>query len=132
MKVTGTEHQGASIRPGGRSAPVAQTGYAKRDRKLWKACQNFESLFMGYLVKSMERTLPQGSLSGSGLPDIMFNQVMGSALSEGGGMGLAELLYRDLQSKHPQTASDNGEGISLEDLLLRSVRKDNNDETASR
>ena len=79
---------------------------------------------MGYLVKSMERTLPQGSLSSSGLPDLMFDQVMGSALSEGGGIGLAELLYRDLQSKTYHDSTDNDDGISLQELLTRSVRKE--------
>ncbi len=79
---------------------------------------------MGYLVKSMERTLPQGTLSNSGLPDLMFDQVMGSALSEGGGIGLAELLYRDLQSKTFRDSTENDNGISLKDLLTRSVRKE--------
>jgi len=79
---------------------------------------------MGYLVKSMERTLPQGTLSNSGLPDLMFDQIMGSALSEGGGIGLAELLYRDLQSKTFRDSTENDNGISLKDLLTRSVRKE--------
>lgn len=79
---------------------------------------------MGYLVKSMERTLPQGTLSNSGLPDLMFDQVMGSALSEGGGIGLAELLYRDLQSNTYRDSTENDNGISLKDLLTRSVRKE--------
>jgi len=79
---------------------------------------------MGYLVKSMERTLPQGTLSNSGLPDLMFDQVMGSALSEGGGIGLAELLYRDLQSKTYRDSTENDNGTSLKDLLTRSVRKE--------
>ncbi len=79
---------------------------------------------MGYLVKSMERTLPQGTLSNSGLPDLMFDQVMGSALSEGGGIGLAEMLYRDLQSKTYRDSTENDNGISLKDLLTRSVRKE--------
>lgn len=79
---------------------------------------------MGYLVKSMERTLPQGTLSNSGLPDLMFDQVMGSALSEGGGIGLAELLYRDLQSKTYRDSTEKDNGISLKDLLTRSVRKE--------
>ncbi len=87
---------------------------------------------MGYLVKSMERTLPQGSLSSSGLPDLMFDQVMGSALSEGGGIGLAEILYRDLQTKTYQDSSENDNGISLQELLTRSVRKEENDQASSR
>ncbi|MFC1484269.1 rod-binding protein [Candidatus Neomarinimicrobiota bacterium] len=76
----------------------------------------------------MEKTLPEGSLSGSGISDMMFDQVMGSALSEGGGIGLAEILYRDLQIKHTQNSAESDSGISLQDLLLDPVRKENNDD----
>lgn len=132
MKVQGTEQQGLPIRPRDSSTPVIKSPAAKSDKQLWKACQGFEALFMGYLVKSMERTLPQGSLSNSGLPNIMFDQVMGSALSEGGGIGLAELLYRDLQSKAIRETSENDDGVSLQDLLTRRVRKEENDEASRR
>lgn len=132
MKIQGTEHQGVPIQPKRSSTTAVRSTLAKSDKQLWKACQNFEALFMGYLVKSMQRTLPQGTLANSGLPNFMFDQVMGSALSEGGGIGLAEILYRDLQSKTYQDSSENDDGISLQDLLTRQVRKEENDETSSR
>jgi len=124
MQIKGIEHQGIPIRPKGSSTPVGQSPAAGKDKQLWKTCQNFEALFMGYLVKSMERTLPQGTLSSSGLPDLMFDQIMGTALSEGGGIGLAELLYRDLQSKTYRDSTENDNGISLQELLTRNVRKE--------
>jgi len=132
MKVEDTQHQGIPVHAGDPSVTTVEPQIQKADKKLWKACQNFESLFMGYLVKSMERTLPQGSLSGSGLPDLMFNQVMGSALSEGGGIGLAELLYRDLQSQRPQDSSENESGSSLQKMLIRPVGKEDNGKTTGR
>ncbi|UCH09108.1 MAG: hypothetical protein JSU61_07630, partial [Fidelibacterota bacterium] len=122
MKIKATDQQ--PIKPQDTLVQTVVSGSPKTDKKLWKACQNFESLFMGYLVKSMERTLPEGSLTGSGLPDLMFNQVMGSTISEGGGIGLAELLYRDLQAKHPQDPSENESGTSLQELLTRPVGKE--------
>ncbi|UCH09876.1 MAG: hypothetical protein JSU61_11775 [Fidelibacterota bacterium] len=130
MEIKATEQQ--PVKPQDTPVQRVVSGSPKADKKLWKACQNFESLFMGYLVKSMERTLPQGTLSGSGLPDMMFNQVMGSALSEGGGIGLAELLYRDLQAKQPQDPSENESGTSLQELLTRPVGKENDVESTSR
>jgi len=132
MKIQGTEHQGIPIQPKRSSTTAVRSTAAKSDKQLWKACQNFEGLFMGYLVKSMQRTLPQGTLSNSGLPNLMFDQVMGTALSEGGGIGLAEILYRDLQSKALQDSTENDDGISLQDLLTRHVIKEENDETSSR
>lgn len=132
MKIQGTEHQGIPIQPKRSSTTAVRSTAPKSDKQLWKACQNFEALFMGYLVKSMKRTLPQGTLSNSGLPNLMFDQVMGSALSKGGGIGLAEILYRDLQSKALRDSSENDNGISLQDLLTRHVIKEENDETSSR
>lgn len=103
-----------------------------RQADLWKACQNFEALFMGQLVSSMEKTLPQGALQGAGLPNFMFNQVMGSAISEAGGIGLADLLYRNLQSQETEDAIANGAGISLQEMFTPRTRKDDNVETTGR
>ncbi|MFC1618629.1 rod-binding protein [Candidatus Neomarinimicrobiota bacterium] len=128
MKVDNIQIQNSQARLEELQSPQVRGSRPKDDGKLWKACQDFESMFMGYIIKSMEKTLPQGSLSGSGISDMMFDQVMGSALSEGGGIGLAELLYRDLQIKHTQNSAESDNGISLQDLLLDPVRKENNDD----
>jgi flagellar protein FlgJ len=130
MKVDDKQNNSVS-RPQEVQVPRTRGANPKVDGKLWKACQDFEAVFMGHIIKSMERTLPQGSLSGSGISEMMFNQVMGSALSEGGGIGLAELLYRDLQTKYSQNSTENENGISLQDLLLDPVRKEKNDDQAN-
>jgi len=124
MKIEGIDQQNLPIQQNDSSASATQSPADKSDARLWEACQGFEALFMGYLVKSMQQTLPEGSLSTSGLPDMMFNQVMGSALSEGGGIGLAELLYKDLLTQSEGELSENEDGISLQDLLTRPVRKE--------
>ncbi|MFC1547584.1 rod-binding protein [Candidatus Neomarinimicrobiota bacterium] len=128
MKVDNIQIQNSQARLEELQSPQVRGSRPKDDGKLWKACQDFESMFMGYIIKSMEKTLPEGSLSGSGISDMMFDQVMGSALSEGGGIGLAEILYRDLQIKHTQNSAESDSGISLQDLLLDPVRKENNDD----
>ena len=95
----------------------------EKNQKLWKAVQGFESLFMGYLVNSMQSTLPEGAVSGGGMPEMMFNKVMGEAMAEGGGIGLAEILYRDLQSSVPEESDDEKGGISIKMLVLPKERK---------
>lgn len=87
---------------------------------------------MGHLVSTMEKTLPQGALAPKGLPNLMFNQVMGTALSEGGGIGLAELLYRNLQSQEGPQRENDDKGVSLREMLTTGIRKDDHDETPSR
>ncbi len=124
MKIEGINQQNLPIQQNDSSASATQSPADKSDTRLWEACQGFEALFMGYLVKSMQQTIPEGSLSTSGLPDMMFNQVMGSAMSEGGGIGLAELLYRELQTQTDGESSENEDGVSLQDLLTRPVRKE--------
>ena len=102
----------------------------KEGQALWKAAQNFESLFMSQLIKTMQQTLPEGSLTGKGLPDLMFDQVMGSALSEGGGIGLAELIYRDLQSKVDGDSSEKENVSSLQNLIMPRNGEDSDDKSS--
>lgn len=94
----------------------------EKNQDLWKAVQGFESLFMGHLISSMQATLPEGAVSGGGMPGMMFNQVMGEAMAEGGGIGLAEMLYRELQSSVPASSDEDKGGISLKMLVLPDER----------
>ncbi len=132
MKIPGIEQPAIPIQRTGPSARVTQPAVAKENKALWKAAQNFEALFMGQLIKTMRKTLPEGSLAGKGLPEIMFDQVMGSALSEGSGIGLAELLYRDLQSKVIEGSSEKGEVTSLQNRIISRDREENDVESSSR
>lgn len=100
---------------------------ADTDKKLWKAVQGFEELLMSQLLKSMEATLEKDGMTGKGLPGMMFNQVMSSAIVEAGGIGLAEMLYRDLQAKGVAGQSENGNVASLQNLIMPS-KAENSDE----
>ena len=88
------------------------------DKKLWKAVQGFESLFISQLFKAMEATLEEGNMGGKGLPGMMFNQVMSSAMSDAGGIGLAEIVYRKLQAQDVDDQSENGNIASLQNLIM--------------
>ena len=103
-----------SQRSAGRPGPDGKD----TDKKLWKAVQGFESLFMSQLLKAMEATLEEDSMGGKGLPGMMFNQVMSSAMSDAGGIGLAEILYRDLQTQDADDQSENGNIASLQNLIM--------------
>ncbi len=131
MKVS--EIQAGQTIPRGkpRPAPVVEKLPIEKNPKLWKAVQGFESLFMAHLVNSMQKTLPEGAVSGGGMAGMMFTQVMSEAMAEGGGIGLADLLYRNLQHQVPAAGAGDGEGegggeeISLKKLLLPDIRKVN-------
>ncbi len=93
------------------------------EQKLQKVARDFESIFLSQLVRAMGKTLPEGSMTTGGMADLMFDQVMGEALSEGGGIGLAKIIYRDLLSKDVSDNSENGEVASLQNLIMPGQRK---------
>lgn len=105
------------------SAPVQAKLPVEKNAQLWKAAKGFESMFMGHLLSTMQKSLPEGAAGGEGMVGMMFTQVMGDAMAEGGGIGLAEMLYRELQHNVPAADADKSEGISLKKLVLPNVRK---------
>ena len=70
-----------------------------KDEKLWKASKEMEGVFISILVKAMEKTIPENSLSGSknNLSKMMFSTVMGQEVAKNGGIGLAEKIYHSLE-----------------------------------
>ncbi len=112
MKVKGSAYIYIGTQAGNtvyrQAAVVREQGH--ENKRLWKSCQDLEGIFMGYLVKSLEQALPKADGSGSGMAQLMFTQVMGDALSQGGGIGMAEIIYRSLQSQVPPDSTDKGAG----------------------
>ena len=102
-----------------------------QEQKLRKVAQDFEAIFMGQLVQVMGKTLPGGSMASGGMANMMFDRVMGEALSEGGGMGLAEIIYRDLLSKDVSENSEKGSVASLQNMIMPKPRKDIDVESSS-
>ena len=85
------------------------------DAKLRKACSDFESLFIYNLLKNGRQSLPQGGLLGnsneSKIMTSMLDQTLAEQCSEGNGLGIGEMLYRQLNA--PQAAK----GGNLEAVL---------------
>jgi flagellar protein FlgJ len=76
---------------------------------LKKACSDFESIFIGYMLKSMRSTVPQSGLSkgaGSDLYTSMFDREVAQRLSsKNGGIGIQKMLFKQIDG---QSAPDNG------------------------
>lgn len=70
------------------------------DPQLKDACAELESLFINYLFKEMRATVPKtGFMSGGKAEEIytsMLDMELAKELSKKGGMGLSELLARQL------------------------------------
>jgi flagellar protein FlgJ len=69
-------------------------------QELKKACQQFESIFLNYMLKSMRATVPDGGLFEKGVTfDIvqsMHDEALAEEISQNGGIGLAKQLYEQL------------------------------------
>ena len=132
MKIQGEDQLFISLQAANENLESKAVRDNRSNPELWKACQDFEGLFLSYLIKSMEKTLPEGAISSNGLPDVMFNQVMGSAMSKNGGIGLAEFLYRDLEPKVERLDTDMGTESTLHNLHLRRMKEESHDPSVSR
>ncbi|MBM3282701.1 flagellar biosynthesis protein FlgJ [Candidatus Gottesmanbacteria bacterium] len=68
---------------------------------LRQACQDFESIFIFHLMKNMRQTVPKSySMLYGGLSEDIYRSMMDEEIARniarGPGIGLAEILYRQL------------------------------------
>ncbi len=80
------------------ASPATATG---KDREsLRKTCQEFEALLIKNMMKGMRLTLPGESLSESSMAMEMsydlFDQAVAEGAARGHGLGIAEVLFRQL------------------------------------
>lgn len=72
-----------------------------QDPKEIKAvCQEFESLFLNYMLKEMRSTVPKSDLLDGGQAEriytSMFDERLSQELAQKGGIGLAQMLEKNL------------------------------------
>jgi len=77
----------------------------KNDNKeqLKETCDEFESLFLTYILKSMRSTIPDGGFLGNDhggeIIKSMFDENLSQEIANGGGIGIGDLLYEQLKEK---------------------------------
>jgi flagellar protein FlgJ len=82
----------------------------KDDTKLKKTCQDMEAMFLNMLMADMRKTVQKSKLVDSSKEEIMTSMLdseMTKDMAKAGGMGLADMLYRQLRitaknDKNPQ------------------------------
>ena len=97
--------------------PAGPTGMTPAaQRQLRDTAQEVESLFLSQMLKTMRQASPNGRglLSGQGqrVYQEMMDEQLGRALAKGGGIGLADLLVRDVlrrQGATKKTSSETGD-----------------------
>jgi flagellar protein FlgJ len=98
----------------GKNSPTAENPEAKEQAKIKQACQDFEAVFLNFMLKQMRETVPQSDLTGHDPGKPLYQGMMDEELSRqmaaGGGMGLADMLYRQFTEHGPKIAESNLSG----------------------
>jgi peptidoglycan hydrolase FlgJ len=76
----------------------------EENKKLKKACADFEAVFVTYLFKAMRKTIPAGlsinQFTGKDTFDMLMDQKVAEELSKKNeGMGIQKVLYNQLVKK---------------------------------
>ncbi len=81
-------------------SPTAASG--KESERLKQACEDFESIFVDFMLQQMRRTVPENALFGGGHAEQIYTSMMDSELAKSishqRGLGLADQMYRQLMT----------------------------------
>ncbi len=80
------------------------------DAKLRQSAKDLESLFLSFVLKAMEKTVPKEQQSAS-VASMMFSSVMGKGIADAGGIGLSNYFYETLKQNPPETIQKLNEEI---------------------
>lgn len=76
------------------------------EAKLRQACKDMEAVFLNMMWSSMRATVPKSSLTGESnqkeILQSMLDSEMTKNMAQSGGVGLADMLYRQLSATLPQ------------------------------
>lgn len=71
------------------------------DKRLRETCQEFESVFLNMMLQTMRKTIPDGGLveksQATETFESMLDEEYAKSLSKSGGIGLADVLYKQMK-----------------------------------
>jgi flagellar protein FlgJ len=83
----------------------------QKDADLQSAAQDFEAIFLHKMLESMRKTVPKSGLLESFSSDMyqsMFDEELAGEMAKKGEVGLANLMYKELDVTNPQNQNSNG------------------------
>lgn len=94
--------------------PPARPHIIGRDAKLWRACCQFEAVFVQQMLAVMRTSIPDSGLLPRGFSEnvhsSMFDQAVAAAVGGRGQLGIALSIYRQLRT--PQAGGANGDTLN--------------------
>ncbi len=101
-----------------RLSPAGRSGEKPDEIRLQKACTEFESVFIAFLLKEMRATVDKSGLIDGGQSEELYQSMMDAELSRkmsaAGGLGLAKMLYEQLAARSASGSDSHRE--STEDV----------------
>ena len=101
-------------------------GQLDSEKDMEKVARDFESVFVNKLLESMRKAIPKSGLLDSSALDMyqsMMDQEMAKNMSERKGMGLGEMVYKDLSRLDKVFR---GESISSSSIKMPIIQKTEN------
>lgn len=79
---------------------VNEASATKQEKALKEACKGFEGMFLSMMYKEMRKTVPENTLFGKSNAEKIFEDMrdteMMKNIADGGGVGIADMMYRQL------------------------------------
>jgi flagellar protein FlgJ len=73
------------------------------EKRLEKACQEFESIFIHQMMKTMRQTVPQTGFMGEGMErnifQALFDEEMSKTIGRSGRLGLGKVIYNQMMRR---------------------------------
>jgi peptidoglycan hydrolase FlgJ len=92
----------------------------QKDADLQSAAQDFEAIFLHKMLESMRKTVPKSGLLESFSSDMyqsMFDEELAGEMAKKGEVGLANLMYKELDVTNPQNQNSNGSNSHSKKLV---------------
>ncbi len=88
---------------------------------LQSAAQDFEAIFLHKMLESMRKTVPKSGLLESFSSDMyqsMFDEELANEMAKKGEVGLANMMYKQLDKTNPNNPSSNSHSKNIVDIKL--------------
>ncbi|NDV17838.1 flagellar biosynthesis protein FlgJ [Pseudodesulfovibrio sp. JC047] len=100
-------------------------GVDTKEQQLKKACQNFEAVFIGKLWQQMKQSVPKEGYLHSKQEDSymgMFDKEFSEKMAQGGGIGLADMIFSQLSEKLKETSKTTlSGGVDIKPLVPQPI-----------
>ncbi|GAB6036525.1 hypothetical protein JCM15519_10840 [Fundidesulfovibrio butyratiphilus] len=87
-----------------------------KEKKLKEACEGFEAVFIGQLVKEMRKSVPKDGLLHGNMQDqyvSMFDEEYAKTLTKNGGIGLSDFMFAQLSARDKAVKPEDAKSMAV-------------------